>query len=435
MYLGVPLKKVLIVFFLVALFILISAVAYRYKDHFLQKSSVSVSESGTYVRFDMEAFDKISQYYWAKTSIGDLATLFELSVKKTASTTAELATKDRAGTLKMLSDVFVAATSTDVLKHQALDTLILALANIQPVGRNQLLVSSAVTELRNNVENINPAIDLYENLGTKKGASAEEIEKAFEEKKNSLKNASTSQDKAELEKIVYAHKVLSNVDTKTLYDDKKIEPTTFTKILGNTLYINMTKISPTTLQEFGKAILATPKGTNSLIIDLRGNIGGSLDFVQAFLGLFLGQNQYVFDLYSKDIYQPQRTIFPKAVELAPYDEIAILTDEMTQSSAEVIIAAFKRFRLGVVIGKKTRGWGTVENTYPLETEISPDEKFSLLLVNSITLRDDNQPIEGRGVDPDIDVSKNNWRQLLGNHFKSASIIKAIKQAQAHPPIR
>jgi len=36
-----------------------------------------------------------------------------------------------------------------------------------------------------------------------------------------------------------------------------------------------------------------------MIIDLRGNIGGDLDFPQAFLGLFIGPNQYAFDLTTK----------------------------------------------------------------------------------------------------------------------------------------
>ena len=55
------------------------------------------------------------------------------------------------------------------------------------------------------------------------------------------------------------------------------------------------------------------------------------------------------------------------------------------------------------------------------------EKYILLLVNSITLREDGQPIEGRGVDPDVDISKPNWQANLPKYFKSQSLISAIKQ--------
>jgi C-terminal processing protease CtpA/Prc len=79
-----------------------------------------------------------------------------------------------------------------------------------------------------------------------------------------------------------------------------------------------------------------------------------------------------------------------------------------------------------VVGKTTRGWGTVENTYPMDTVIDEEEKYILLLVNSITLRDDGQPIEGRGVTPDVDISNPNWKNELSKNFKSESMISALK---------
>ena len=165
---------------------------------------------------------------------------------------------------------------------------------------------------------------------------------------------------------------------------------------------------------------------STLILDFRGNIGGSLDFLPAFFGLFVGKDQYVFDFFHQGEYQPQRTTQPKYPQFEKFKEIAILTDNMTQSTAELTAATFKKFHMAKVVGNTTRGWGTIENTYPIDTEIDPTEKYILLLVNSITLRDDGQPIEGRGVDPDVDISKAGWQKELPKHFDSQSLIDAIK---------
>jgi C-terminal processing protease CtpA/Prc len=206
--------------------------------------------------------------------------------------------------------------------------------------------------------------------------------------------------------------------------------------MGNTLYIYMSKISPTSLGEFARAVdtASTTKNLDSMILDLRGNVGGSLDFVQNFMGLFLGQNQYAFDLFHKGIYEAQRTVQPKFPLVDRFKEIGIITDNMTQSTAYFISATFKRLHLGKTVGVNTRGWGTVENTYPITTPIDASTTYSLLLVNSITLRDDNQPIEGRGVDPDVSTADPKWKDTLSEVFHSSSLIKALKQTAVEPPI-
>jgi carboxyl-terminal processing protease len=196
----------------------------------------------------------------------------------------------------------------------------------------------------------------------------------------------------------------------------------------------MSKVSPSSFLEFGRTILAasTTPGLDSMILDLRGNVGGALDFAQNFLGLFLGDTQYAFDLYHQGDYNVQRTNQPKFTELTRYKDIAILTDGMTQSTAEVTTAAMERFHLAHVVGETTRGWGTVENTFPLDTIIDPAEKYSMLLVHSLTLRPDNQPVEGRGVDPDVNIKDANWKTELSKYFTSPSLITALKKVAGTP---
>ncbi|MDP3965473.1 MAG: S41 family peptidase [bacterium] len=396
-------------------------------------------EKDIYVRFEMEAYDSIRENYWKKPDDSDLAQHFRLSLAKALNMAVPpaLATNDRAGTAKMLADAFDAATSTDARKQLAQNTLIVATYNLLPAGRNGLYSAQQETAMRQEVANVNPSVDLYGDLGLQKSASFAEIENAYKEKQAVLAKATTAEAKAELEKVTYAHTVLANAGDKNRYDEGGIEPTTFARVLGHTLYISMDKISPTTLQEFAAAVdhASTTPALASMILDFRGNIGGALDFATYFFGLFVGENQYAFDFYKQGEYEAQRTPIGKFDELARYKEIAILTDSMTQSTAEVITAMFKRFNMARVVGTPTRGWGTVENTFPLETVIDSEEKYSLFLVRYLTLRDDGQPIEGAGVDPDVNTGDRNWRSKLGEYFHSPSLISAISQTAGVPPLR
>jgi C-terminal processing protease CtpA/Prc len=147
----------------------------------------------------------------------------------------------------------------------------------------------------------------------------------------------------------------------------------------------------------------------------------------------MGQNQFAFDLFHQGDYNVQRTAQPYFPELSRYKDVVVLTDGMTQSTAEVTSAAFKRFKLGTVIGDTTRGWGTVENTFPLETMIDTKEKYLLLLVHSVTLREDNQPVEGRGVDPDISIRNPNWKKEVAAKLQTSAFARVVEKVVENPP--
>ncbi len=151
-----------------------------------------------------------------------------------------------------------------------------------------------------------------------------------------------------------------------------------------------------------------------------------------FLGFFIGKNQYAFDFYHKGEYLPFKTPTDKLSSISKYKQIVLLTDNQTQSSAEMLAASFKKYHLGVVVGSTTKGWGTVEKVFPLDNQVDTKEKYSIFLVHSITLRDDNLPIEGRGVDPDIKISDPNWQQQLFNYFRNTGLTEAVKQTISNP---
>lgn len=395
------------------------------------------AEKNLYVRFDMEAYDLISENYWKLATSSDYAQLFQLSLQKAENlpTLPAIKSQDRAGVADMLLSAFNTSTSTDLKKQLAINILNVALYNLVPQGRDRLLSTVEQKQVSQDVVNINPSNDLYQNLDLQKGASQEAIDQAYKKKESELAKATTTKAKSEFAKATYAHEVLTDSNKKQIYDQTQVEPTVFNHIIGDTLYIYISKISPNTITEFAKAVdsASTTERLSSMIIDLRGNVGGDLSFPQYFLGLFLGQNQYAFDLYHRGDYQVERTVTAKFPELSHYREYAVVVDSMTQSTAELLAASLKKFRIAGVIGGKTRGWGSVENIYPMTTAIDPNTSYSLLLVNSLTLRDDNQPIEINGVLPDVDTGSPDWKKQLPNYFNSPDLIKVLERVASNPP--
>lgn len=303
------------------------------------------------------------------------------------------------------------------------------LSSLSPPGRSGLFTQKQEQQLKNTVENINPDKDLYADLGLEKGASKEEVETSYQQKSEQLSKEDSEEAKAELEKITYAREVLTEEEKKQNYDTKGVEPTVSEQFLGQDIaYIKFDKFSPTTYDEFVKTITSfdNPEGPSALIFDLRGNIGGAIDALPFFLGNFLGDKQYIYDFLQRGEYQPYRSIGNKLPGINRLKQVVILVDENTQSSAELMAASLKRYRFGVLVGTPTKGWGTVEKVFQLENQIDEGEKYSIFLVHSITLRDDNQPIEGRGVEPDINIKDPNWEEKLTNHFRYPELTSSLK---------
>ncbi len=427
-------------FSVVAGIIILAAGFGSYAEHRTSHESVqqkfkTIEESDSFVRFDLEGYDIVQANYWQKAPDSDLSQLFALAIQKAANATTTLPTPDRAGLARMLAEV-LKGKSNDEKKKIAVDTLTVALYNMAPIGRNGVLSTAAQVDLHNEVNNVNPNTNLYTSLGVADGASPEKVAAAYESKKAEL-DATTSPDKAkQIEAITYAKKVLEDAPQKALYDTTRIEPTMFVHQFGRTLYLYITKMSPTTQSEFEQALLHASADLNSLVIDLRGNIGGDLTFSQTFLGLFFGPNQYAFDLYHRNTYDAQRTLgLAQIAGLSRFREMAVLTDGMTQSTSEVIAASLKRSHRAILVGVKTRGWGSVEHEFPIQTVIDPGNQYALLMVVDLTVRDDAQPIEGNGVLPDIDTSNPAWKDKLSDYFFTSDIQAAVRKTASGAPIK
>lgn len=409
--------------FAIFLLIFLLGVSFGYGYYSKTKEATSIqqqTEKNTPRAFLSEVYDKIKENYWENISDKELLDLFKLSLEKHTGQIQAGKFKDKEELLK---------NTQNINQKELVNVLSSVLASLQPAGRSGLFTEKQEIALKNTVQNVNPEKDLYKDLGLNKGASEDDVQKAFQKQAEELKKQASPESKEKLKQLTYAKEVLTEKDTKQRYDQAQVEPTIFTKVAGpGILYLQFKKFSPTSLDEFQKAFESYKDDTNlyGLILDLRGNIGGAIDATAYFLGFFLGKNQYAFDFYKKGEYLPFKTPTDKLPSISKYKQVVVLVDNATQSSAEMMAASMKKYHIGVVVGVPTKGWGTVERVFPLDNQVSQDEKYSMFLVHSITLRDDNQPIEGRGVEPDINIKDANWNSQLMQYFSNPSLVQAVR---------
>lgn len=334
----------------------------------------NLSEKDIYINFLVEVYDKIQENYWEKISDEELTTLFRAGAEKLTESPQTLEPKDKTGLKSMVSRL-TKEMPEEEKKEFSTKLADIVLRNLKPFNRSALYTERAEKDLQQRVENVNP-------------------------------------------------------------ETGEVEPTVISKLIRpDIFYIRLKKISPQTFDEFKAAAdkVDNTEGLNSLILDLRGNVGGSIDLLPYFLGPFIGLDQYAFEFYKQAERTPFKTKTGWLPSLVRYKKVVILIDEATQSSAEVMAGTLKKYNAGVTVGRPTKGWGTVEKVFELEQQIDPQEKYSIFLVHSLTLRDDGQPIEGRGVSPLINIDDNDWQDQLLAYFNYPSLVEAVKEIFASSP--
>ena len=402
-------------------------------EYFYIKHTRSVDK--TYVDFVDESFSLIKANYWEKIEDKNLANLYQLALEKI---TGEKITEPISDT-KQLNDILksVLQDKDDAQKTEIVTQLVdMVLVNLQPFGRSRLYSQKQETDLANLVKNVSGE-DRYQQLGVDKTASPEQIKAASDKKHNELeiaeKSATSSAEqqaianqKAVIEQSV---KILTDQDAKQLYDTSGVEPTLDYRLISPRIfYLHLTKFSPTSLDEIQRITTKYDKGAllATLILDFSDNIGGAIDGLPYFLGPFIGNDQYAYQFYHQGTKTDYKTQIGWLPSLVRYKRVVILINQNTQSTAEVMASVLKKYNVGLLVGKITKGWGTVEKVFPMTKQISQKETYSIFLVHSITLREDGEPIQDRGVEPVIDVGKEGWEKEFLRYYNDNELLKAVE---------
>ena len=393
-------------------------------------SNNSTTPPDPYLAFSFEVYDKIQENYWEKISEKDLVNLYVSGIEKLVGQPQNIKkeTKDELG--KMIKEVLDQIDEDKKAEFVAqLSDIILS--NLTPFGRSRLYTQTEEKTLSDNVKNITDT-NHYKALGIDENSSQEKIAQTYKEKESELapKADSDPEAKKQLDEISAAYNVLKDNEARKLYDTIGIEPTMDYKLLSPEIfYLKIKKFSPTTFEELKRITEGADKGDqlDTLILDLRDNIGGAIDGLPYFLGPFIGQGQYAYQFYHQGEKQDYKTKTSWLPSLIRYKKMIVLINDQTQSSAEVMASVLKKYNVGVLVGTPTKGWGTVEKVFPLENQLNDGKKYSIFLVHSLTLREDGQPIQDNKVQPLVDISDSNWDQQLLKYFDSPSLINKIKE--------
>lgn len=382
-----------------------------------------------YVSFLMEIYDKIKDNYWEKISDENLINIYFLSLGRITNQPIVTQPKNRTELRDLLTNSIRGEASGQKKKELAVSLAGSVLTNLQPNGRSGLYSQKDETNLKNNIEN-KAGQDHYQSLGVKKEASAEEIKLAYDQNLAKLKNDQSTQAAQKKQEFTKAYQALSDTNTRKNYDSLGVDPTIEYKLLRpEILYLHLKKFSPMTLDELIKVTAKFDQGNtlNYLIFDLRDNVGGLIDGLPYFLGPFIGNDQYAYQFFHQGEKQDFKTKTGFISSLSRYKQIVVLINGGSQSSAEVMAATLKKYNVGILVGTPTKGWGTVEKVFSLNSQIDPQEKYSIFLVHSLTLREDGQPIEGKGIEPLVNINNPDWKNQLLAYYRWEELVKVVKE--------
>ncbi|MBQ5791514.1 MAG: S41 family peptidase, partial [Clostridia bacterium] len=159
-------------------------------------------------------------------------------------------------------------------------------------------------------------------------------------------------------------------------------------------YIWINRFSGDCEEGFQTALSNLKKGgMRALVIDVRGNPGGTLDTVVAVADLLLPKGKIVTVKNAageEDVYRSDA----KCIGIP----IAILTNGSSASASELLAGALQDNGAGIVVGENTYGKGVVQTTWNL-----PRSGSWFKLTTAAFYTPDGNNFDGKGILPDIKV--------------------------------
>ncbi len=132
---------------------------------------------------------------------------------------------------------------------------------------------------------------------------------------------------------------------------------------GDTGYVRLSQFARTSYAELMKALAELrDEGMRKLIFDLRGNSGGYLDQAILIANEFLPAGRLI--VYTEDRDRRQVKEFSDGTGTAADISLAILIDEGSASSSEILAGAVQDNDRGTIIGRRSFGKGLVQHQLP-----------------------------------------------------------------------
>ncbi|WP_341651840.1 carboxy terminal-processing peptidase [Blattabacterium cuenoti] len=159
-----------------------------------------------------------------------------------------------------------------------------------------------------------------------------------------------------------------------------------------------------------------------ILIDIRNNGGGSLDAVIEIAGFFLGK---VPILQIGKPNKKKKILKSHENKVLWTGPLVILVNEFSASASEILAAAIKDYKRGIIVGSdQTYGKGTIQTIYPLNRFLHSNEELGALkfTINKF-YRVNGSSTQLKGVNSDIILPRKNMK----NKF-----LKFMEKNQTNP---
>ena len=168
-------------------------------------------------------------------------------------------------------------------------------------------------------------------------------------------------------------------------------------LLGpNTAYVSVHGLVGDAVKDLEK-VLAQFKSSHveRVVLDLRGNTGGSVQTATELAGLFLQSGTPIARIEPSDA----EDRFSEGSEATWEGALAVLVDRQTVSSGELVAAALQGTRRAVVVGERTAGKGSIQTVYRLANG------YGVQATTNTLSGPDGFIINKQGIEPDVEITR------------------------------
>ncbi|MDD5888824.1 MAG: S41 family peptidase [bacterium] len=162
-------------------------------------------------------------------------------------------------------------------------------------------------------------------------------------------------------------------------------------------YIDIDTFAANTYSQFDKQLRKLEEDNiDSLIIDVRDNLGGHLSQVNKILSLFFDKKTVLYQIGTKDTTEK---VYSSGKEKRDYD-IVVLINYNSASASEILASCFQEnYDRATIVGLQSYGKGTIQNAIQLSTG------SSLKYTTQRWLTSSGVWLDGIGVTPDEEVGQ------------------------------
>lgn len=178
------------------------------------------------------------------------------------------------------------------------------------------------------------------------------------------------------------------------------------------------------------------RGVGGLVLDLRGNGGGTLQEAVKVVASFLETDRVLTSVY-RDASRFYPTLDPV---LAPDRPVVVLVNGGSASASEVAVGALQDYRRALVLGEHSLGKGVIQTVYKLasrETGVKLTTARYLTPAGRSLQKKRQKPrnaMERGGIIPDVvlPISARDWRDIMELRDRQTMPGSVARALQAHP---